>query len=219
MCSPILSIGATLVSGIYAARSQRAAANYQASSTLYQAQNEAAVNEYNAQATENISEYNANIAEANAAIYREAAVDAIQRGADEAGEIRQFGRAVNARGRAAAGSSGTVVDAGTNLEIMAQNSMVAEINALTAMNNAEREAYGYELQETALKNQATGTRYTGEIEAQNIRLGSEVGLRNAQAGAENFRYAGRLNSMSTYLRTGASVARQSVNLFPTGFGS
>ncbi len=217
MCDPVTiavaAVATTAVSTIYSANAQRATANAQAQQIQYTAQNEAAVADYNAQAVENVTDFNASVSEQNATIYEEAAVDSIQRGADDAAFQRDFARRGISTARASAGSSGTVVDAGTNLDISVLNRQIGEMNALTVMNNAEREAYGFELEANAQRNDATGTRYTGEIEAENIRLNREVGLLNAQAGAANTRFAGKLNSRATLISGTAQTLRLGYNFF------
>lgn len=210
MCPPVLAVAAialTAVSAVSTANAQKAAAQAQSQQIIYTAQNEAAVADYNAQATENVTTFNEDVAEQNALIYEQAASDAIQRGADDAAAEREFSRRSNSRGRATAGSSGFQVDTGTNIDLLVQNRAIGEMNALTVMNNAEREAYGYKLDATAERNRAKGIRYTGDIEAEQIRLGAKVGLLNAEYGAANTRYAGRLESRSTLISGAASVAR------------
>ena len=88
---------------------------------------------------------NAQIAKNNQTIKEQAAHDAVQRGADNAGEARQKARAASAAFRAKAGSSGILADTGSNLDIQEQNAGIGEENAITIQNNAEREAYGLKI--------------------------------------------------------------------------
>lgn len=214
MCTPIIAIAAvaaSVVSTVSSANAQRAAANSQAQQIIYTAQNDQAVSNWNAQATENVSTYNAQVAENNAVVYEQAAFDAVQRGADAAADERLASRISTARGRATAGSSGTVADAGTNLDLYVMNRQIGEMNALRTMNNAEREAYGYRLDANSERARAKGIKYTGDIEAENLRLGGRVGLLNAEYGAANTRYAGNLNARSTLIGGFADTLR-------TGYG-
>lgn len=217
MCDPVsiavAAVATTVVSTVATANAQKAAANAQANQVQYQAQNEAAVNEWNAQATENITDFNESIAEENAKMFESAAVDAIQRGSADAAFERDFAKRGIATARAVQGAGGTVVDTGTNLDIVALNKQIGEMNALTVMNNAEREAYGYEVEATRERNRAKGIRYQGDLEAENIRLNSKVGLLNAEAGADNLRYSGRLNARSTLIQGTAQTIGAGRSLF------
>ena len=98
-----------------------------------------------ASAASSTAKANANIARTNATIKEQAATDAIQRGADSGAIARQKAKQATASYRAAKGSSGTLVDTGTNLDIQEQNAGTGELNALLIQNNAEREAYGYKV--------------------------------------------------------------------------
>lgn len=211
MCGPILpiiAVAATAVSTIQGASAARAAGQAQSNQVIYEAQNNQAVAEYNAQATENIAKYNAQVAENNALIYDRAAKDSIQRGADAAAEERAFSRASNARGRAVMGSSGTIADTGTNLELLVQNSANGEMNSLAAMNAAEREAYGYQINANSERARARGETYVAGLDAEQTRLGGKVGLLNATYAGANARYSGDLNAQSTLISGAASLGRQ-----------
>ncbi len=105
---------------------------------------------------------NAQIAKNNQTIKEQAAQDAVQRGADNAGEARQKARAANAAFRAKAGSSGFLADTGSNLDIQEQNAGVGEENALTIQNNAEREAYGFKVGAMNDANSATQFKIAGK---------------------------------------------------------
>ena len=208
MCAPVLAVAAiavTAASTVYAASAAQASANAQAQQVIYTAQNEAAVADYNADVTENVTDYNVAVAEQNAQVYDQAADDAVERGAQAAADERDFSRRSSARGRAVAASSGTVVDVGTNLQLQLDNVLIGEMNALTAMNNGAREAYGYSLDATAERNRAKGIRYTGDMEAESIRLTGQVGLANARYAASNIQYGGKLEAMGTYLSGAASI--------------
>jgi hypothetical protein len=103
---------------------------------------------------------NAQIARNNQSIKEQAARDAIQRGADTAADARQKARAATASFRAKGGSSGFLVDTGSNLDIEEQNAGVGEMNALTIQNNAEREAYGFKV--GAMNDANDAARYSAE---------------------------------------------------------
>ncbi len=89
------------------------------------------------------AEANAAIMRQNADIQNKAAVDAENRGANEASVMRQNALKANATARANAAGAGLIADKGTFGDIQDQNTGTGEFNALTAQNNAEREAYGF----------------------------------------------------------------------------
>lgn len=114
--------------------------------------------------------YNASVQEANAELSRRAAADAVSRGAQEAGDVRDRARRQNARGRAVMAGSGLVTDTGSNLDIQTDNTVAGEVNALTALNNAQREAYGYKIQEMDSLNAATASRQSAKSARRNASL-------------------------------------------------
>lgn len=85
------------------------------------------------------------IALANQEINNRAAADAMQRGADDASKARTAYRVANATLRARTAGQGLIADSGTALDLQGQNAQTGELNALTILNNAEREAYGYKV--------------------------------------------------------------------------
>lgn len=179
MCSPTLVIVA-------------ASTAFGAYSQIQQGKAQAAVTKQNAANAQAIGEYNAGITEQNAELQKRASDDAIARGAQSAAKIRENARAANARGRAIQGSSGLLTDTGTNLDLLGQNAEYGELEALTAFNNAEKESYGYKVQETNLLNQAKNIRYQGEL-----------GVQTAAMEAKNQTTAGYMSAGSTLI-TGAS---------------
>lgn len=203
MCSVIGAVmgGATL----YSAYTQNQAGKAQANAANLQAQNANIVAEDNAKSIENAALYNASVEDQNAEIADNAAKDAIQRGAHKAADERLDARAINARARAAQGSSGTVVDSGSNLRLLVDNAGTGEMNALSVMNNSEREAYGYKLQALDSRAKSTSIRYNATLDARNTRIAGKAGIVNAQAAGANYRYAGNVNAMSTLVTGGSNM--------------
>jgi hypothetical protein len=140
----------------------------------------------------NIAEYNAKVQDNNATLAKAASDDAIQRGAQDSAQIRENVKRINARARANLGSTGFLADTGSNLDLLVQNAGTGEYNALTAMNDAERESYGYRIDEA---NARAG--------AQNQRLQGQAALDNARYGARLTRRKGLLSAAGT-LVTGSS---------------
>lgn len=216
MCTMVMavaSIAMGMAASAQAASAQRAAANSQAQQVIYVADNNKKVADYNAEVVENVGDYNATVVENNIDVLENAADDALQRGTDAAAESRLRTKRSNALGRAIQGSSGTQLDTGTNLDLQVQNRMNGEIAALSTMNQAEREAYGYRLDATNEKNRAQGIRYTSTQEAEQIRIGGKLGVANASYAADNYRYAGNLNANTTLISGYANAASQTYDLF------
>lgn len=91
------------------------------------------------QSQKKAGEYNAKMGELKAQ-------DALQRGADEAGEIRARARRV-ASGQAEAGAMSNVdISSGTPLALLTETAGLGELDALRTINNAEREAWGQKAQ-------------------------------------------------------------------------
>lgn len=189
MCSPMMAIRAGMT--VFSAFSQYQQGKAAAKAAEIQGENQ-----------RRIGEYNAKVAEQNAELAKRQSTDAIRRGANDAAKIREAARKANARGRAIMGSSGLLTDTGTNLDLLVQNTGVGELDALTLFNNAEREAYGFDVQETDFLNQARNLRAQGDIAVSAAQSKSnsllQSGLFNAGStlvtGAQN---TGLLNS-STY---------------------
>jgi len=148
MCSPGLQILGSVVGAIGQMRQQAAEAS---AIKAQAAQNQA------------IAEYNAKLSEQNAEINRKAGEDSIVRGTSDAALQRENARKANARGRAITGSAGLLTDTGSALKLQLENTATGELNALTAMNNAEREAYCYKISETSDLAQAESLRYQGRV--------------------------------------------------------
>lgn len=115
-----------------------------------------------------VSERNAAIAEDNAKVEDVQAKDALQRGADQAAQVRERTTRVNAALRANQGGSGVLTDTGTALDLLVQNTGTGQLDALTTLSNAQREAYGHEVGAWnqragagTLRDQAAGYRSAG----------------------------------------------------------
>lgn len=198
MCEPTIAIMA--VTTAVSAYGQMQQASAQADALRVQGENQRRIAEYNAQIQEN----NATIAERNSERAEERAVDAIRRGANEAATVRDRIRRINATGRATQGSSGLLVEGGNFADVMDQNLVFGEMDALTQINNAEREAYGY-------KTDA----YNFEVDAMNLnaqadltRAGGQAAFDAKRMSANNVKQAGRLAATDTLLSGATNVAGQ-----------
>jgi hypothetical protein len=86
------------------------------------------------------------IANANADLAEQSAADARRIGATEAGQIRAKGTQVASEQKVALASSGVDVSGGTAANLFATTMSAAELDALTAKNNAARRAWGFEVE-------------------------------------------------------------------------
>lgn len=182
MCGP----AAPIIAGIGLA--------FQVYSTVSQANAMAKAEQVTAQNNQKISEYNAQVNEQNAEIQRRAGADALNRGANDASTIRTNWKKANATARASAAGSGLLSDKGTIGKLQDQNVTYGEMNVLTALNNAQREKYAYDIKSTDFL-----------AEARNQRLGGQVGVSNANYRAGVIRNNGMLDATSTLITGGSRM--------------
>jgi hypothetical protein len=109
--------------------------------------------------------YNQQVAETNAEIDNRAAADAVQRGADDAAKVRGQARRIAASQRAGTAASGVSVDTGSALDLLTETAGLGELEALTTLNNAQRQAYGYQVQGMNQTAQGRLARFQGNTQA------------------------------------------------------
>jgi len=182
-------------------------ANESASDTLDAAMRQQIVAEVNAKSQEAAGEYNAKQLERQASFLEISALDAMNRGAYKAGQTVREGVATNATARASQAGSGTLVDTGTNLDVIVQNAQMAKLNAMTEINNAKREAFGYRVSAEDAKAQAINTREVSKTNAANIRLAGQYGIMDAKDVAGDAKTAGYINAVSSLENGVNSVAK------------
>lgn len=127
--------------------------------------------------------YQKAMAETNAMYADLQAKDAIARGDKTAEALKKRGKQVIGEQRASFGAQGIVVDSGSALELQQDTAVLSEIDAMTARNNAWREAWGYRAeaaqasasgqfaQLTARANSGN-TLLTGGLQAANYGIGA-----------------------------------------------
>lgn len=113
------------------------------------------------------------------------AQDSLQRGADEAGDIRARARRV-ASGQAEAGAmSGVDISSGTPLALLTETAGLGELDALRTVNNAQREAWGFRAQSELDLFQGRAAGRAGTLNAGSTMLtgaaNSYYGYRSAKA--------------------------------------
>ncbi|WP_130997547.1 virion core protein, T7 gp14 family [Klebsiella variicola] len=118
MCEPAtIAAGATLVIGAMSAYNQHQQGKY----------------------AQSVANQNADIAETQAQ-------DAVNRGNIQAEEVRRRNRQAAGTQAATMGATGADLSSGNALDIFGDTAQFGTLDALTTVNNAQREAYGYQVQ-------------------------------------------------------------------------
>lgn len=99
-------------------------------------------------------DYNANVADIQAQ-------DAVARGAQEEGVLRQRIRSTIGQQRTTFAAAGVDVGYGSTVDVQADTEMLGELDAMTARQNAAREAWGFKVQAIDLRRKAEITRREG----------------------------------------------------------
>lgn len=123
-------------------------------------------------------------AEYNAEMQERQAKDAIAIGAQDAAARRDRARKVASAQAEAAAMSGVDVNTGTPLALLTETAGLGELDALTAQNNAQRQAWGYQ-------GQAILDAYQG-------RMAGQAGTLNATS-----TFLGGLSSAASYGKAGS----------------
>lgn len=90
--------------------------------------------------------YSAAVAEQNADVAEAQAQDSINRGNARAEEVRRRSRQAAGTQAATMGATGADLSTGNALDIFGDTAQFGTLDALTTVNNAQREAYGYQVQ-------------------------------------------------------------------------
>ncbi|MEH3248502.1 hypothetical protein POV86_04395 [Enterobacter roggenkampii] len=92
------------------------------------------------------AKYTSAVAEKNADIAEAQAQDSVNRGNAQADEIRRRNRQAAGTQAATMGATGAELSTGNALDIFGDTAQFGALDALTTVNNAQREAYGYQVQ-------------------------------------------------------------------------
>ncbi|EAA7680503.1 hypothetical protein CHT23_002672 [Salmonella enterica subsp. houtenae serovar 48:z4,z32:-] len=106
--------------------------------------------------TSAVAEKNADVAEAQAQ-----AQDSINRGNAEADQRRREMRQRQGTQAATMAATGAELGSGSSLDIFGDTAQFGALDALTTVNNAQREAYGFRVQGANYQSQADSARSTG----------------------------------------------------------
>lgn len=105
------------------------------------------------------------VASANAESAQAQAQDSVNRGNAAADEARRRNRQAMGTQMATAAANGADISTGSALDIFGDTAQFGELDALTTVNNAQREAYGYEVQARNYKSQASAAKKQGTVGA------------------------------------------------------
>lgn len=152
-----VSVAATLAGGAVSAMGAQQQAEASAASNRYQSQ---------------VAANNALIAQQNAQYAREAGQAAAYQ------NQYKIRRAIGEQ-KAQQGASGIDVNSGSPLDVRVSTAELGELDTLTLLNNAEREAYGYESQATNFMAQSR----LDLMEADNDRTAGKFGVAKSLIGA------------------------------------
>lgn len=201
------AIGGNIIGGIVSSNSAKKAAKQQAELEAVKGEAIEKISEYNATATEYTAAYNSMIADFNASILEAAAYDARLQGSDLYMREKKAAAEAISQGRAAASSSGFTVDSGSIGRIAVQNAGVGELNARTALENAERQARDLDVAAMNQRAESAGIRYSGALEAENTRMQGKIGNLTSGINAANIRYSGKVASTSALINGFTGAAR------------
>jgi hypothetical protein len=123
------------------------------------------------QAEKDAAKASASAMKRNARIAEMAASDALQRGEQEAGRVQMAGEAVEGQQRAGYGAMGVDVNSGSAARTQADTAALTAMDMETVRNNAQREAWGLEVQATNMLSDASAVSKAGA----NALLGGIIG--------------------------------------------
>lgn len=111
------------------------------------------------------------IANRNAELLDASAADAIQRGEEQARQVKRQARSLRGRQRAAAAGGGVDVNSGTALDLQEETTALGEIDAATLRKNAFREAWGIRMQASNQREAGAFAKRTGRNQAIGTLIG------------------------------------------------
>lgn len=117
----------------------------------------------------------------NATTADQQAADAISRGQMEEGKVKLDTTQRIGSTKAALASQGVDVGSGSALDVQASEASLGALDQLTIRNNAAREAWGYNVQGTDLRNQATMAQLGGNRAAAGYKAQGVSALLNGAA--------------------------------------
>lgn len=192
-----LAVGSTLFAAGMSARNQKKAGDAQGQAAILSGEAERRMG----LAQQDVAESQAELAEFNAAVAELQAKDAITRGDQEANRFRQRLKVFTGEQRAGIATGNVDVGYGSAVDVQADTALTGELDALTITTNATREAWGYRVEATDLRERARIARKEGT----NAALAGELAAQTGQATAGGLRSAGKWGAATTLVGAGASL--------------
>lgn len=125
-----------------------------------------------AKTAEVMGDYEAQLYNQNAGLADMQAADAIARGREAELKVRGDSRQLVGAQRAALAAQGIAIDSGSAADVIENDAMMGELDALTVRNNARRAAWGFNVQGEQYRAQGELARAVGRNTAKALRRGS-----------------------------------------------
>lgn len=122
-----------------------------------------------AKTSEVMGDYEAQLYNTNAGLAEMQAADVIARGREAELKVRGGSRQLVGAQRAALAAQGIAIDSGSAADVIENDAMMGELDALTVRNNARREAWGYNVQAAQYRSQGELARVAGRNTAKGLR--------------------------------------------------
>jgi hypothetical protein len=116
------------------------------------------------------AKYESAVADQNADIAQQQAEDSINRGNAQAEQVRRQNRQAAGTQAATMGATGADLSTGGALDIFGDTAQFGTLDALTTVSNAQREAYGLQVQGMNYQSQAQAARSSGRAQVTNTLL-------------------------------------------------
>lgn len=162
------------------------------------------------------SKYQSQLANYNADVAEKSAKDSINRGNAEADQQRARARQLAGTQAATLAASGVDLGGGTAVDIFSQTAGMGELDALTSVNNAQRQAYGLQAQAAGQRSQASAYTAFGNQQAGLTLLNGAVSAYGAYSQMGG-------SASSAFSSTGSAGGASSNNMFgslkSSGYGS
>ncbi|KAF6596645.1 hypothetical protein G9G39_06160 [Cronobacter sp. EKM101R] len=120
---------------------------------------------YSAYSQNQQAKYASKVADQNADAAEKQANEAINSGNAQADEIRRRNRIARGNQAATLAASGADLGSGSALDMFGDTAQFGELDALTTVNNATRQAYGMQTEAENYKSQASASRSQGNMGA------------------------------------------------------
>lgn len=129
------------------------------------------------------SKYQSKMAQYNADVQEKSAQAAINSGNEQAAQVRARARQLQGTQAATLAASGVDLGGGTAVDIFGDTAQQGELDALTTVNNAQRQAYGLQAQAAGNRSQAAAYTAFGNQQAGLTLLNGAISAYSGYTGA------------------------------------